>query len=210
MNKSKRFSLYIEGKVENGVNFLAHLYLSGTDPELKIGNFIGDFVKGRELLNRFPQGIVRGIELHRAIDEYTDKHPVVMESKKRLRPKYRHYAGVIVDIFYDHFLAVNWHDYHHEFLPDYAESCYDLLQQHDLLLPEEVKFMLPYMIKGNWLVNYARIEGVHRALTGMSRRTKYDSKMEEASHDLVNYYEDFKQEFTVFFPQLRQFASTFP
>ena len=192
------------------MNFLAHLYLSGADPELKIGNFIGDFVKGRELLSRFSPGIVRGIELHRAIDEFTDKHLVVMESKKRLRPKYRHYAGVIVDVFYDHFLAVNWQDYHHELLPDYAESCYDLMQQYHTVLPNEVNYMLPYMIKGNWLVNYMHIEGIHRALTGMSRRTKYDSKMEEASHDLVNYYEDFKQEFTVFFPQLRQFASTFP
>src|SRR5690349_12341831 len=100
------------------MNFLAHIFLSGDDPEIMVGNFIGDFVKGRNLDDRFSSGIVKGIELHRAIDEYTDSHPVVAQSKNRLRPKYRHYAPVIVDVFYDHFLAKNWKNYHPTSLED--------------------------------------------------------------------------------------------
>src|SRR6188768_77560 len=102
------------------MNFLAHLYLSGNDNKIMVGNFIADFVKGRVALNQFEPAIIRGIELHRAIDEYTDNHPVVTISKNRLRPTYRHYSGVIVDVFYDHFLARNWNTYHSDLLPDFA------------------------------------------------------------------------------------------
>src|SRR5450432_1821563 len=90
------------------MNFLAHLYLSGDNPQVMIGNFIGDFVKGKNLTERFDTDVAKGIALHREIDWFTDTHIVVKQSKDRLRPKYRHYAGVIVDIFYDHFLAKNW------------------------------------------------------------------------------------------------------
>ena len=84
------------------MNFLAHIYLSGEDTPLMIGNFIGDFVKGNEYKN-FPADIQNGVLLHREIDSYTDSHEIVLESKKRLREKYRHYSGVITDIFYDHY-----------------------------------------------------------------------------------------------------------
>lgn len=191
------------------MNFLAHLYLSGTDTKIMVGNFIGDFVKGRTMLETFDRQIVKGIELHRAIDEFTDSHPVVTESKNRLRPKYRHYAGVIVDVFYDHFLARNWNQYHPDLLPDYADQAYSIIQSFDGILPKEVKFMMPYMIKGNWLVNYSRIDGINRALSGMARRTPYESKMEEAAHDLEKDYEAFKLEFDQYFPHLQTFSNNF-
>ncbi len=191
------------------MNFLAHLYLSGNDPKVMVGNFIGDFVKGRQAVTRFEAGIARGIALHRAIDEFTDSHALVQQSKNRLRPKYRHYSGVIVDIFYDHFLARNWPQFHEEFLPDFADRSYQLLQDHQPVLPQEVNWMLPYMIKGNWLVNYARVEGVHRALSGMARRTPYESKMDEASHDLKAHYAFFQEEFMQFFPDLHAFAQNY-
>lgn len=191
------------------MNFLAHLYLSGDNHKIMLGNFIGDFVKGRNALEQFDSEIIRGIELHRAIDEFTDSHPIVTVSKNRLRPKYRHYSGVIVDVFYDHFLARNWDDYHPELLPDFADKAYDVIQSHDPILPKEVKFMMPYMIKGNWLVNYARTEGIHRALSGMARRTPYESKMEQSVEDLKKNYAEFSQEFATFFPTLKQFAAEF-
>jgi acyl carrier protein phosphodiesterase len=171
-----------------------------------LGNFIGDFVKGRNLADQFEPEIARGIELHRAIDAFTDNHEQVTRSKNRLRPKYRHYSGVIVDIFYDHFLARQWDDYHNEFLPDYAEQVYRLIEQHESILPREVTFMMPYMTKGNWLVNYARIEGIQRALAGMARRTPYASRMDEAVEDLKLGYADFKSEFDRFFPDLGIFC----
>jgi len=184
------------------MNFLAHLYLSGDNPKIRVGNFIGDFVKGKNLAERFEADIAKGIALHREIDWFTDKHLVVKQSKDRLRPKYRHYSGVIVDIFYDHFLAKNWEKYSEHFLPDYAEECYAVIQQHETMLPEEVKYMMPYMINGNWLVNYSKLEGIQKALSGMARRTRFESKMDECVADLQENYESFKNEFEIFFPDL--------
>jgi acyl carrier protein phosphodiesterase len=186
------------------MNFLAHLYLSGDNTAVMLGNFIGDFVKGKNLAEKVGPEMARGIELHREIDFFTDQHPIVTESKKRLRPKYRHYSGVIVDVFYDHFLAKNWNDYHDQLLPDYADHVYDIIQKNAPLLPERVNMMMPYMIKGNWLMNYAKLEGIHRALIGMARRTPYESKMDESIVELKGSYEDFKTEFTTFFPELRK------
>jgi len=188
------------------MNFLAHLYLSGNRTKIMVGNFIGDFVKGRNLNGRYEPEIVAGIEMHRATDHFTDHHPMVAQSKNRLRPKYRHYSGVIVDVFYDHFLARNWNQYHDQILPDFARRTYAIIQQHNAILPNEVRQMLPYMIQGNWLVNYARVEGINRALSGMASRTPYKSMMEEATVDLEASYEEFKKEFATFFPILQRWA----
>jgi acyl carrier protein phosphodiesterase len=188
------------------MNFLAHLYLSGNNEKLMVGNFIADFVKGRAALSKFESEIVRGIDLHRGIDEFTDTHPIVLKSKVRLRPKYRHYAGVIVDVFYDHFLSKFWNNYHSEPLTDFAERSYTTIEKYNPILPLEVSRMLPYMIRGNWLVNYSKPEGIQRALTGMSRRTPYESKMDEAVDDLIKFYDEFKTEFEEFFPELKSFV----
>jgi acyl carrier protein phosphodiesterase len=191
------------------MNFLDHLYLSGDNPAIQVGNFIGDFVKGKNLSDQFEPGIVKGIDLHRAIDEYTDHHPVVFESKIRLRSKYRHYAPVLVDMYYDHILARNWNDYHDMLLPDYADQVYATLESYKAILPMQVNHMLPYMIRGNWLVNYGKIEGIKQALTGMSRRTKFKSNMEKADEDLLEHYDAFENEFRLFFPDLVTFAKEF-
>jgi acyl carrier protein phosphodiesterase len=191
------------------MNFLAHLYLSAGNPTLMVGNFIADFVKGKNALEKFDAEIARGIMLHRAIDEFTDTHAIVTQSKKRLRPKYRHYAGVIVDVFYDHFLAKNWGQYHTAPLADFATNAYGVIESYNTILPADVKHMLPYMIQGNWLVHYAETEGIHRALSGMARRTPYDSKMDEAVLDLTADYNLFHAEFDLFFPALRKHAESF-
>lgn len=188
------------------MNFLAHLYLSGNESKIMVGNFIGDFVKGKNLRSRYEPEIAKGIELHRAIDYFTDLHPIVRQSKNRLRPKYRHYSGIIVDIFYDHFLARNWARYSDVPLPDYAVKVYQLIHQHDAILPEEAKYMLPYMTRGNWLVNYAKLEGIEKALSGMAQRTTYESRMNESIEDLKLSHEEFGAEFEMFFPELRIWA----
>ncbi len=188
------------------MNFLAHLYLSGNDPQVMVGNFIGDFVKGREHMEKFGAGITRGIELHRAIDAFTDHHPIVRTSKGRLWPKYRHYSGVITDIFFDHFLAANWNTYSPELLPHYAARSYQLVMDHESIMPERVNQLLPYMIRGNWLVNYAQVEGIRRALAGMARRASFVSKMEEATEDLTLSYPAFQEDFDLFFPELRKYC----
>jgi acyl carrier protein phosphodiesterase len=191
------------------MNFLAHIYLSNDLPKIMVGNFIGDFVKGRNLLEQFEPDIAKGIELHRIIDAFTDTHAVVRQSKIKLREKYRHYSAVIVDVFYDHFLAKYWTDYHSVSLPSFAEKVYHILENHRPVLPQEVKNMLPYMVSGNWLVNYGTLEGIEQALTGLARRTRYESKMEQSIVELEEFYPEFKQEFQSFFPQLKVHAEEY-
>ena len=191
------------------MNFLAHIYLSGENAKIMVGNFIGDFVKGRNLVEQFEPEIAKGIELHRSIDEFTDHHPVVHESKVRLRPKYRHYAPVIVDVFYDHFLSRYWTNYHATSLTDFSTHTYETIEQHWTVLPAGVKSMLPYMKADNWLLNYGNIDGIERALTGMSRRARHVSRMEESVVDLRENYEAFKTEFELFFPDLVNHAKGF-
>ncbi len=191
------------------MNFLAHIYLSGDHPKIMVGNFIGDFVKGRNLTEQFEYEIAKGIELHREIDFFTDTHPIVRESKKRLQPKYRHYAPVIVDVFYDYFLAKYWSDYHPDSLADFAARSYQTILDFESILPAEVKRLMPYMMKGNWLVNYSKLEGIQQALTGMSKRTRFDSKMDESVVELKQYQNDFKKEFDAFFPELKSHSENF-
>ena len=187
------------------MNFLAHLYLSGDDDDLIIGNFIADMVKGQKI-NGYSRGIVQGILLHRQIDVFTDNHPVVRQSKDRLRNKYRLFAGVIVDMYYDHFLAKNWSDYSKHSLKEYAGRAYDLLQKHENMLPERARFILPFMIENNWLVNYAIPENMSRYFGGMARRTAFVSGMENAVEDLLKHYQLFEEEFKTFFPELIAFV----
>ena len=171
-----------------------------------IGNFIADFVKGQKALGTLEPEIVLGIELHRSIDAFTDNHRIVKQSKARLSPKYRHYSGVVVDMFYDHFLAKNWLEYHHEPLQSYSEAIYRILQHHITILPNNAQHMLPYMATNNWLVGYSTETGLHKALSGMAKRTPYESKMEQAVTDLKLNYNLYEEEFTQFFPILKKYS----
>lgn len=140
--------------------------------------------------------------LHRAIDTFTDAHPTVRKSTKRLHKNYSHYSGVIVDIFYDHFLAKNWEQYSDTPLDIFVEQFYDLLEENYTILPDGVKRMMPYMISDNWIYNYSNLDGISRVLSGMNRRTKNKSKMNFAILDLETHYVDFEKEFSVFFDEL--------
>lgn len=187
------------------MNFLAHAFLARKSERLLVGNFIGDFVKGNQYEQYHP-GIIAGILLHRKIDEFTDNHPVFKRSRKRIRDKYRHYSGVIIDLFYDHFLAKNWNAYANASLEDFADQVYKTMQNHFDMIPVRAKNMLPYMIKYNWLVNYATIEGIDQSLKGISRRTNHVSGMENASHDLLLNYSEFERDFSEFFPEIMAFT----
>jgi len=187
------------------MNFLAHIYLSGGDQELTIGNFIADSVKGKAF-DQFNSAIQQGIKLHRAIDEFTDTHPIVSQSKKRLWSKYRHFSGVIVDIYYDHFLAKNWEKFSQIPLDQYVDEFYQMISVNKHKLPDKINFMMPYMMEKNWLLNYANFDGIEDVMQGMSRRTKHDSKMEESVIDLKTYYEEFEKEFFTFFPELEEYV----
>ena len=185
------------------MNFLAHLYLSGNNEPLMIGNFIADHLKG-SAWKTLPEEIQKGVILHRFIDRFTDTHPVVEESKALLRPYFHKYTPVISDIFYDHFLAASWSDYSPVSIDDYAQRVYELLRKNAAHLPERTSEMLDYMERDNWLKNYATLNGINRALSGMGRRAKFDNNMHQAAEFLYDNYEAFKNQFEVFFPELEQ------
>ncbi len=189
------------------MNFLAHLYLSGDEEELIIGNFIADMVKGQQI-NGYGKGVVDGIRLHRKIDRYTDSHPVFLRSKERLRKKYRLYSGVVVDMYYDHFLSKHWSRYSHHQLETYVDKAYGLLESHFDDLPPRAQYILPFMIEHNWLVHYADLGRLGRHFAGMARRTPFDSGMERAVEDLRAHYDAFEGEFAEFFPELVNYVAS--
>lgn len=187
------------------MNFLAHAYLAHPSIPLTVGNFIGDFVKGKQLDHYSPE-ISRGIVMHRKIDTFTDNHPVFKKSRERIRHKYNHYSGVIIDLYYDHFLARNWMDYADVPLDRFTSTVYDIILDHENLIPEKARYMLPFMIRSDWLLNYETIDGIDRSLKGLSKRTNFKSGMEHASQDLLIHYKDLEDDFRIFFPEIIDFV----
>lgn len=185
------------------MNFLAHIYLSGDNALIQIGNFMADGIRGSDYLNH-PLEVQKGIILHRAIDTFTDAHPIFRKSKHRLHDKYGHYSGVIIDIFYDHFLAKNWNNYSDDPLEKVADNFYENLQKHYHILTDKTKRMMPFMIARNWLVSYASIEGLGMILFQMDHRTKNRVAMHESVYELKEFYNEFEEEFTTFFEELHK------
>ena len=163
---------------------------------------MADSIKGNRYMD-FPEDVKKGILLHRAIDSFTDAHPIYRKSKHRLHEKYGHYSGVIMDIVYDHFLAKNWTNYSEESLDHYAHHFYDSLKKYDSILTEKTRGLMPYMIAQNWLVSYASIEGLQNILFQMDNRTKNRVNMHESIVEIKQFYTEFEEEFTLFFDELR-------
>ncbi|WJS94104.1 acyl carrier protein phosphodiesterase [Flavobacterium johnsoniae] len=187
------------------MNFLAHIYLSGENDLIKIGNFMADGIRGKQF-EHFPLDVQKGIQLHRFIDTYTDSHDIFRKSTKRLHDRYHHYSGVIVDIVYDHFLAKNWSNYSDEKLETFISRFYNSLHDNYDILTEKTQDLMPYMIGRNWLLSYRTVDGIHQILTQMDRRSKNISQMQYAVEELKEFYDDFEEEFTLFFEEMKKQA----
>jgi acyl carrier protein phosphodiesterase len=188
------------------MNFLAHIYLSGDNEHIRIGNFMADGIRGKQF-EAYPPDVQKGIMLHRMIDTFTDNHDVFRQTTRRLHPAYHHYAGVIADMFYDHFLAANWHLYSNISLPEFIAGFYQSLHRHYDILSDKTKQLMVPMIQYNWLLSYQTIEGLGRILGQMDRRTGNRSGMSKAVNELQIHYQPIKLEFTEFFEDLRQHAA---
>ncbi|MFN6945223.1 MAG: ACP phosphodiesterase [Cytophagaceae bacterium] len=184
------------------MNYLAHAFLSTSD-EILIGNFIGDSVKGK-FINKYPEGISQGIFLHRAIDTYTDCHPTFRKSKSRLRAKYGLFSGILVDMFYDHFLAAQWSQYSCVSLTDFSSNTYKTIQKYHYYLPDKIKIILPYMISEDWLYSYSTFKGIQKSLIGINDRTRQRGMISDAHLDLMEYYYYFFDDFRIFFDDVRK------
>jgi acyl carrier protein phosphodiesterase len=188
------------------MNFLAHLYLSQNDTNIMIGNFIADHIRGNNY-EGFSKEIQQGIFLHREIDTFTDAHKIVRKSKRRLHERYRHYDGVIIDIFYDYFLAKNWDNYSAIPLDIYTGSINKLFNEISAELPVKSQQFIKYMIEFNILFNYQFEDGIEKVLNGMNHRTKGKSQMNLAIEDLKKLTKEFEEDFSVFFEDLRNFSN---
>ena len=187
------------------MNFLAHLYLSENKTNIMIGNFIADHVRGNNYTH-FHNEIQQGIFLHREIDTFTDAHPIVRKSKRRLHKRYRHYDGVIIDIFYDYFLAKNWSSYSEIPLQLYTQAIYQLFKDKSLELPIKSQNFIRYMIEYDILYNYQFKDGIAKVLNGMNHRTKGKSQMNLAIEDLEILQDELEEDFIIFFKDLHAFT----
>lgn len=189
------------------MNFLAHIYLSEEDDLVKIGNFMADGIRGNSY-SEFHLSIQKGIILHRAIDTFTDAHPIFRKSTKRLHANYHHYSGVIVDIFYDHFLAKNWNRYSEINLSDFVDAFHESLELNFDLLTPKTKKIVPFMVAQNWLKSYETVEGIEIILGQMDKRIVHNTNLQKSIAELTEFYSEFEEEFFDFFEELQKFVAT--
>lgn len=190
------------------MNYLAHANLSFNKPGILVGNMLSDFVKGRKQYD-YPETIQQGISLHREIDSFTDSHWATKEAKDLFRPAYRLYSGAMIDVIYDHFLALDKNEFTDESLMSFTINTYNLLDKYTDHFPEKFAMMYPYMKAHNWLYNYKYREGIEKSLGGVVRRSRYLTESDTAYQLFNEHYEKLKQLYQQFFPELRSVAINF-
>ena len=187
------------------MNYLAHAYLSFGHPDILVGNMISDYVKGKKK-DDYPDGIRKGIRLHRAIDTFTDAHAAVADAKTVFRKDYRLYSGAFVDIVFDHFLAIDPEEFSDGTLKAFAEKTYGQLEPYASLFPDPFSRMFPYMQKQNWLYHYQFPLGVENSFGGLVRRAKYITESATAFQLFERHYDLLRSCYERFFPDLKEYA----
>lgn len=183
------------------MNYLSHIYLSGESEGVVLGNFIGDFVKGKQFME-YPETVAKGILLHRQIDLFTNSHSIINECIVKLRPGFGKYSGIVVDIFLDHFLAVNWHRYSFENLPTFTKRFHAILLSNFFQLPPRVKMIVPFLIQNKRLQSYSSFLGIEKTLLIMVKHSSLPPETEFAMKTLEVEYEFFDNSFNRFFPEI--------
>ena len=190
------------------MNYLAHAYLSFGRPGILVGNMISDHVKGKKKYD-YPEQIQQGIAVHREIDRFTDTHPATKEAKEIFRPAYRLYAGSLMDVIYDHFLALDENEFTDESLKAFTMNAYATLDQFTDHFPEKFSRMYPYMKTQNWLYNYRYRQGIEKSLAGVVRRAKYLEESDTAYLLFNEHYNKLKDLYRLFFPELKNMTMSF-
>lgn len=194
------------------MNYLAHLYIAEDSDESLLGNLLGDFVKGR-LENQYSPEIIKGIKTHRKVDSYTDAHPKFLECKNLLKPERRRFAGIIIDMGFDHFLAKHWSQYSDIELSEFTNRVYSLLLKHENILPQKLRERMPYMIQDDWLGSYKDVDTIGLALNAISKRL--GNRFERARiikggiDDIKSNYDELEHKFSEFFPELITFVDQY-
>lgn len=186
------------------MNHLAHVFLSFNNPSVLVGNLLGDFYKSNKVISTLPREIQSGIKLHRHIDSFTDSHPIVFQSKRRIRNEFGKYAPVVVDVYYDYCLSKQWEKYSDSDLQTIANFAYkSLLKDEEWLHPKLLKY-LPVMIERNWLTSYQTLKGIQFAFDNLAKRATFDKNFHLASKILEKNESEFLSDFDTFFPDLIQ------
>lgn len=189
------------------MNYLAHLYLSGESEKLVVGNFIGDYVKGRKFQD-YPEQISKGILLHRQIDTFTDQHAITKMAKKMFRNAFGLYSGIVIDFLYDHFLAKNWDKYSSVSLRTFAKHVHAILLSHYGVLPIRVQGFLPFLIQNKRLESYATVDGIVQSLKIMGNYSSLPSKSAEAKVILLENYKLLDEYSALFMKDIMEFVRT--
>jgi acyl carrier protein phosphodiesterase len=188
------------------MNYLAHIFLARHSGAAMVGGIMGDFVKA-DVTGRYPADIAREIQLHRYIDSYTDSHPAVKASAQLFPEGRRRYAGILLDVFYDHLLSVQWQRWCDEPRQAMLDRFYAALSDHEALLPDRLRDMAPHMARENWLNSYDDFASVEKAVGRISLRlSRNGSVMREGIADLRLHYDAIAAGFDAFFPELVRFA----
>lgn len=189
------------------MNYLAHAYLSFNKPEILVGNMINDYVKGKKQFN-YPPDIQKGINLHRAIDHYTDTHAATHELKSFFRPQYRLYSGAFADVVYDHFLAIDKNEFDTEMhLKQFTTAAYHMLHPYFQIFPVPFQKMYPHMKEHDWLYNYRHTWGIEKSFGGLVRRAAYLTESKIAFDIFNKHYPAMQDCYASFFPGLKKFAT---
>lgn len=186
------------------MNYLAHLHLGGQQPAELLGSLYGDFVKG-PLEARWPAPVEAGIRLHRQIDAFTDRHPLVLQAKARFPGARRRYAGILVDLFFDHCLAASWAQYTDEPLACFTARVYQALGAEPAL-PGKLAQIAPRMAAQDWLGSYRDFAVLERVLASMGRRLSRPEGLAGGMTELEQLYEPLSADFHAFYPELQAFA----
>jgi acyl carrier protein phosphodiesterase len=187
-----------------GMNYLAHLHLGGDAPAQLLGSLYGDFVKG-PLAGQWPADIEAAIRLHRRIDAFTDSHPLQARARARFPAERRRYAGILLDLFFDHCLALHWSDYAEQPLEQFTARVYRLLAE-EAVLPGRLALIAPRMAAQDWLGSYSEFAVLEQVLAAMQRRLSRPEGLDGAMAELERLYEPLTEDFQLFYPQLRRFA----
>ena len=188
------------------MNYLAHIRLAGDDPECLIGNLLGDFVKGRLSEDCYTPGIRRGIMMHRRIDAWTDSHEITRKCARLISPERRRWSRVIIDIFYDHLLAVNWERYSDESLRDFLDRAYGIILGVADIFPERAAARIITIVEDGWIEKYRSVSGLSVVFEGMSRRVRRKNPLSGSEQELVAHYDEMNEHFNRFFPEILEYA----
>ncbi|TWP23850.1 DUF479 domain-containing protein [Apibacter muscae] len=193
------------------MNIVAHQFLSFNIPDIQIGNILGEVVRGKDYQN-YPQSIATGILLHRHIDSFTDSHPIVKETTSIFHKSYGKFAPIITDVIYDYFLIKNWHLFYKEPFYDFKNSCYNLVNSLEILVPKNLEVFLISLINDDWFDKYKSLEGIEWTLHNLTKRSKFKHLIQDMGYSIKEIYlqeKNIENQFLLFFPELEEYCKEF-